>query len=77
MWLGLAGRRFFSRRVGLIAGLLLALYAPAIFFDALLQKSVLDVFFVCLTIWIVSGLSWRARRGSEWPGCGSVWHGRR
>ena len=48
--LGLAGARFFSRRVGLIAGLLLALYAPAIFFDSLLQKSVLDVFFICLTI---------------------------
>jgi tetratricopeptide (TPR) repeat protein len=56
MLLGLAGRRFFSRRVGLIAGLLLALYAPAIFFDALLQKSVLDVFFICLTMWILSGL---------------------
>jgi tetratricopeptide (TPR) repeat protein len=55
VWLGLAGRRFFSGRVGLIAGLLLALYAPAIFFDSLLQKSVLDVFFVCLTIWISSG----------------------
>ena len=55
VWLGLAGRRFFSGRVGLIAGLLLALYAPAIFFDSLLQKSVLDVFFVCLTIWIASG----------------------
>ena len=56
VWLGLAGRRFFSRRVGLIAGLLLALYAPAIFFDSLLQKSVLDVFFICLTMWILSGL---------------------
>ena len=56
VWLGLAGRRFFSRRIGLIAGLLLALYAPAIFFDSLLQKSVLDVFLICLTMWIVSGL---------------------
>ena len=56
VWLGLAGRRFFSRRVGFGAGLLLALYAPAIFFDSLLQKSVLDVFFVCMTTWIVSGL---------------------
>ena len=66
VWLGLAGRRFFSRRAGLIAGLLLALYAPAIFFDALVQKSVLDVFFICLTIWIVSGLAMgEARR--RWP----------
>jgi Tfp pilus assembly protein PilF/4-amino-4-deoxy-L-arabinose transferase-like glycosyltransferase len=55
--LGLAGRRFFSWGIGLIAGSLLALYAPAIFFDSLLQKSVLDVFFVCLTLWILSGLT--------------------
>ena len=56
MFLGLAGRRFFSRRVGFITGLLLALYAPAIFFDSLVQKSVLDVLFICLTLWIVSGI---------------------
>jgi tetratricopeptide (TPR) repeat protein len=59
--LGLAGARLFSaagpersRRVGLIAGLALALYAPAIFFDGLLQKSVLDMFFVCLSIWLIA-----------------------
>lgn len=52
--LGLAGSRFFSRRVGIIAGLALALYAPAIFFDGLLQKSVLDVFFICLMLWLLS-----------------------
>ena len=63
VFLGLAGRRFFSRRIGLIAGVLLALYAPAIFFDALLQKSVLDVFFICLTLWIVSGLATESRTG--------------
>ncbi len=62
--LALAGGRLFStpsprlRRpgshVGLIAGLALALYAPAIFFDGLLQKSVLDMFFVCLGLWLIS-----------------------
>jgi tetratricopeptide (TPR) repeat protein len=67
VWLGLAGRRFFSVRVGLIAGLLLALYAPAIFFDSLLQKSVLDVFFLCLTIWISSGfVAGEARQLGRW-----------
>ena len=40
--LGLAGARLFSRRTGLVAGLMLALYAPAVFFDGLLQKAVLD-----------------------------------
>ena len=43
-----------SRYVGLVAGLMLALYAPAIFFDGLIQKSVLDEFFVCLALWITA-----------------------
>ena len=38
--LGAAGWRLFSRRVGLVAGLMLAVSAPAIFSDAVLQKSV-------------------------------------
>src|SRR5206468_1710518 len=41
------------RRAGIAAGLMLALYSPAIFFDGLLQKSVLDVFFVCLALWLI------------------------
>lgn len=55
--LGLAGARLFSTRAGLIAGLILALYAPMIFLHALIQKSILDVFFVCLVLWLVSELS--------------------
>ena len=39
---------FFHATVGLIAGIALAVYAPAIFFEALLQKSVLDLFFLSL-----------------------------
>ena len=52
--LALAGARLFSPRVGLAAGVMLALYAPAIFFDGLLQKSTLDVFFICLSLWLIS-----------------------
>src|SRR5688572_17857510 len=52
--LAMAGARLFSRRVGVIAGLALALWAPAIFFDGLLQKSVLDVFFVCLGLYLIA-----------------------
>ena len=54
--LGLAAARLFSKRVGLAAGLTLALWAPAIFFDSLLQKSVLDMFFMCLSLWLISGI---------------------
>ena len=52
--LGLTAWRLWSKTAGLIAGLALALYAPAIFFDGLIQKSVLDVFFVCLALWLMS-----------------------
>lgn len=52
--LAIAGARLFSTRVGLAAGVMLALYAPAIFFDGLLQKSTLDVFFVCLALWLIT-----------------------
>ncbi|MGH9219957.1 MAG: ArnT family glycosyltransferase, partial [Vicinamibacterales bacterium] len=55
--LGMAGARLFSQRVGLIAGLALALWAPAIFFDGLLQKSVLDMFFVCLGLYLISRIA--------------------
>jgi tetratricopeptide (TPR) repeat protein len=52
--LALAAARLFSTRVGLAAGVMLALYAPAIFFDGLLQKSTLDVFFICLALWLIT-----------------------
>jgi tetratricopeptide (TPR) repeat protein len=57
VFLATAGGRFFSPRVGLFAGLILALYAPAIFFDGLIQKSTLDVFFVCLALWLVARIA--------------------
>jgi tetratricopeptide (TPR) repeat protein len=52
-----AGALLFSRGAGLAAGLLLALYAPSIFLDALIQKSVLDLFFVCLVLWLAARLA--------------------
>jgi 4-amino-4-deoxy-L-arabinose transferase-like glycosyltransferase/Flp pilus assembly protein TadD len=45
-----AGYRFFSLRTGLVAGLLLALYPPAIFFDGLIQKAALDLWLTTLAV---------------------------
>ena len=56
-----AARKLFSMRAGLLAGGMLAIYAPAIFFDALLQKSVLDVFFVCLMLWLIVEIQFPAQ----------------
>lgn len=53
--LAVAGRRFFGPRVGLVAGLLLACYPTAIFFDGLLQKTVLDTLFVTATLALIGG----------------------
>ena len=65
VFLALAGERFFSPRLGLAAGLMLALYAPAIFFDGLIQKSTLDVFFVCLALWFVARVATAANATSR------------
>ncbi len=66
-----AGRRLFSRRVGIVAGMVLALYAPAIFFDGLMQKAVLDVFFVCLVLWVIARIESDGKR----PPSGRLWLG--
>ncbi len=58
-----AAASLFSRGAGLAAGLLLATYAPSIFLDGLLQKSVLDVFFICLVLWLAARLVHSPRQG--------------
>ncbi len=50
-----AGMRWFDRATGIVAGLLLAAYAPAIFFDSLIQKSVLDALFLCWLLALLAG----------------------
>lgn len=57
--IALAGARFFSPRAGLAAGLGMAVYGPAVYADAMIQKSVLDIFFVCLSLWLVSVMATR------------------
>ena len=46
----IAGRYCFDWRTGLIAGLALALYPPAIFFDGHIQKASLDLLLMCAVI---------------------------
>ncbi|HEV8113004.1 MAG TPA: tetratricopeptide repeat protein [Planctomycetota bacterium] len=50
----LAGRAFFSRGVGILAGVLLALYPPAIFFDGLIQKANLGLLWTVLLLWALA-----------------------
>jgi tetratricopeptide (TPR) repeat protein len=49
-----AGRRFFSRGVGLGAGLVLAVYGPALFFGGIIQKACLDLFLTSALLWAVA-----------------------
>lgn len=64
--LGCAGWRLVSPRAGLLAGLMLALYPPAMFFDGLVQKSVLDVLFVCLALAMAGGIVVSGGRPRAW-----------
>jgi len=64
LFLALAGSRFFSFPVGIAAGVLLALYPVAIFFDTIIQKSALDLFLMTLLLFLVATLLHRPR-----------WHG--
>ena len=64
--LGLAGRRFFNQRVGLIAALLLAIYPPAIFFDGLIQKASLDLFLTTLLLAVLGEFHHRLEWKWQW-----------
>ncbi len=72
MLLARAGRSFFGRaQTGLLAGLLLAIYPTAIFFDCSIQKSVLDLFFVCALLAVIGKLYERAHK-RLWLAAGAV-----
>lgn len=48
--IGLAGRKLFSERVGLVSALMLATYPPAIYYDGIIQKAALATFLLCVVI---------------------------
>jgi tetratricopeptide (TPR) repeat protein len=60
----LAGDLAFSRRVGWIAGVVLALYPPAIFFDGIVQKASLGGVLVTLLLYLAVRADRRPRRTS-------------
>ncbi|MFK8115360.1 MAG: glycosyltransferase family 39 protein [Rubripirellula sp.] len=45
--LGIAGRRMFTPRVGVVAAIMLAVYPPAIYYDGIIQKASLAAFLLC------------------------------
>lgn len=66
-----AGERLFSRPAGIGAGLFLALYAPAIFYDGLIEKSILDLLLLSGLLFILFAAS-SAHRWRNWLGCGVI-----
>jgi tetratricopeptide (TPR) repeat protein len=66
-----AGRNLFSSQAGIAAGLILAFYAPGVFFDALIEKSILDLFLISLLLWLLSQ-SRTAAAWSHWLAIGAV-----
>ena len=54
-----AAARLFAPRAGIAAGLLLAVFAPAIFYDALLHRPVLELFLMSVVVAVVSAGSGR------------------
>ena len=65
----LAALRLFGRRAAWTAGVLLALYAPAVFFDGIVQKASLAFFLTSLLLWLVARAAARERDG---PGEGAA-----
>jgi tetratricopeptide (TPR) repeat protein len=68
LMLATAVRWLVSPRAGLAAGLLLALYAPAIFLESLLQKSAVDLACVTLIVLAVAALVTQRRQPTAWWG---------
>jgi tetratricopeptide (TPR) repeat protein len=67
----LAGREWHSRVAGIAAGLIAAIYAPAIFFDLLIDKSVLDLFLLSAFL-ALAGMLLHRPRGAGWLALGAI-----
>ena len=67
----LVGEKLFGRVAGLAAGVMLAGYAPAIFFDALIEKSILDLFLLSCLLFLLIGTN-SEEKWNKWLGAGIV-----
>lgn len=67
----LSCRRFFDSSVALTAGIMLAFYPPAIFFDGLIQKTSLATFLSTILIWLLATRGDRSSR-TGWIATGLV-----
>ncbi len=56
------GAKLFSRPAGIAAGALLAAYAPAIFYDTLIEKSILDLTLLSLLLFLL----FNGAAGNDW-----------
>jgi Tfp pilus assembly protein PilF/4-amino-4-deoxy-L-arabinose transferase-like glycosyltransferase len=65
------GRELFSRQAGIAAGLILAWYAPGIFFEGLIEKSILDLFLIAVLLTLLIEAR-KGPRGSRWLAGGAV-----
>src|SRR5262245_52296585 len=65
------GEKLFSRPAGIAAGVILACYAPAIFFDAVIDKSILDLILLTVLLYFLVNVDapapWR-----QWCGAGAL-----
>ncbi len=65
------GARLFSREAGIAAGLVLACYAPAIFFDALIEKSILDLTLFSVLLFLLLNVG-AEKSWAKWLGAGAL-----
>ena len=70
--LAAAAARLWSRRVGIACGALVALYGPAVYFDALCHKPVLAFFFLALVLFLLASVTDAAGTARRWFGLGAA-----
>jgi tetratricopeptide (TPR) repeat protein len=68
----LVGMRLFSRPAGIASGVILSLYAPAIFFDVLIEKSILDLALLSLFLLLLAESMDGKSPALQWLALGGV-----